>query len=159
MIKMKGLGRGLDALLSGNDKKSADEQRQLPVERLKPGKYQPRTQMDADSLAAAVAAVGSVLLLLNWPAQNVAAFIGIIVLFMGAFVAMAGVMAALKHHRIGLVVQCLLLMMWSVLLPLVLQNTFWKSGCNPHRRAGFCHAFYGRDGPRRKVGRAALPAF
>ena len=70
--------------------------------------------------AAAVAAVGSVLLLLNWPAQNVAAFIGIIVLFMAAFVAMAGVMAALKHHRIGLVVQCLLLMMWSVLLPLVL---------------------------------------
>lgn len=49
-----------------------------------------------------------------------AAFIGIIVLFMAAFVAMAGVMAALKRQRIGLVVPCLLLMMWSVLLPLVL---------------------------------------
>lgn len=70
--------------------------------------------------AASVAAVGSLLLLLNWPAQNVAAFIGIIVLFMAAFVAMAGVMAALKRQRIGLVVPCLLLMMWSVLLPLVL---------------------------------------
>lgn len=57
MIKMKGLGRGLDALLSGNDKKSADEQRQLPVERLKPGKYQPRTQMDADSLAELAASI------------------------------------------------------------------------------------------------------
>ena len=72
------------------------------------------------NVAAAVAAVGRLLLLLNWPAQNVAAFIGIIVLFTAAFAAMAGVMAALKHQRIGLVVQCLLLMMWSVLLPLVL---------------------------------------
>ena len=70
--------------------------------------------------AAAVAAVGSVLLLLILPSYYVVSFIGIIVLCMGAFVAMAGVMAALKHHRIGLVVQCLLLMMWSVLLPLVL---------------------------------------
>ena len=47
MIKMKGLGRGLDALLSGNDKAQGDEQRNLPVDRLKPGKYQPRTHMDA----------------------------------------------------------------------------------------------------------------
>jgi ParB family chromosome partitioning protein len=46
MIKMKGLGRGLDALLSGSDKPHGDEQRSLPVERLRPGKYQPRTQMD-----------------------------------------------------------------------------------------------------------------
>ena len=41
MIKMKGLGRGLDALLSGSDKPHGDDQRNLPVERLKPGKYQP----------------------------------------------------------------------------------------------------------------------
>ena len=51
MIKMKGLGRGLDALLSGSDKPQGDEQRNLPVERLRPGKYQPRTHMDQDSLA------------------------------------------------------------------------------------------------------------
>jgi ParB family transcriptional regulator, chromosome partitioning protein len=50
MIKMKGLGRGLDALLSGSDKPQGDEQRNLPVDRLKPGKYQPRTHMDQESL-------------------------------------------------------------------------------------------------------------
>lgn len=61
MIKMKGLGRGLDALLSGTDRPSEDEQRKLPVERLKPGKYQPRTQMDEaslDELAASIKAQG-----------------------------------------------------------------------------------------------------
>ena len=51
MIKMKGLGRGLDALLSGSDTKPEDELRNLPVDRMKPGKYQPRTHMDQDSLA------------------------------------------------------------------------------------------------------------
>jgi len=51
MIKMKGLGRGLDALLAGSDAKPEDELRNLPVDRLKPGKYQPRTQMDPASLA------------------------------------------------------------------------------------------------------------
>jgi ParB family chromosome partitioning protein len=51
MIKMKGLGRGLDALLSGSDRPHGDEQRSLPVERLRPGKYQPRTRMDETSLA------------------------------------------------------------------------------------------------------------
>lgn len=51
MIKMKGLGRGLDALLAGSDAKPEDELRNLPVDRLKPGKYQPRTQMDPESLA------------------------------------------------------------------------------------------------------------
>jgi ParB family transcriptional regulator, chromosome partitioning protein len=57
MIKMKGLGRGLDALLSGNDKPQGDEQRNLPVERLRPGKYQPRTHMDQDSLAELAASI------------------------------------------------------------------------------------------------------
>jgi ParB family chromosome partitioning protein len=57
MIKMKGLGRGLDALLSGSDKPQGDEQRNLPVERLKPGKYQPRTHMDKDSLAELAASI------------------------------------------------------------------------------------------------------
>jgi len=57
MIKMKGLGRGLDALLSGSDKPQGDEQRQLPVERLRPGKYQPRTHMDQESLAELAASI------------------------------------------------------------------------------------------------------
>ena len=57
MIKMKGLGRGLDALLSGSDKPHGDEQRSLPVERLRPGKYQPRTRMDEDSLAELAASI------------------------------------------------------------------------------------------------------
>jgi len=57
MIKMKGLGRGLDALLAGTDEKRADEQRSLPIERLKPGKYQPRTRMDQESLAELAASI------------------------------------------------------------------------------------------------------
>lgn len=56
MSKMKGLGRGLDALLSG-EKAKADEQRNLRVERLQPGKYQPRTQMDDVSLAELAASI------------------------------------------------------------------------------------------------------
>lgn len=59
MIKMKGLGRGLDALLSGSDKPQGDEQRNLPVERLRPGKYQPRTHMDQESLAELAASIKS----------------------------------------------------------------------------------------------------
>jgi ParB family chromosome partitioning protein len=57
MIKMKGLGRGLDALLSGNDKPHRADQRNLPVERLRPGKYQPRTHMDEESLAELAASI------------------------------------------------------------------------------------------------------
>ncbi len=57
MIKMKGLGRGLDALLASGDEKRNDEQRNLPIERLKPGKYQPRTQMDPESLAELTASI------------------------------------------------------------------------------------------------------
>jgi ParB family chromosome partitioning protein len=57
MIKMKGLGRGLDALLSGSDKPHGDDQRNLPVERLRPGKYQPRTHMDEASLTELAASI------------------------------------------------------------------------------------------------------
>ncbi|WP_153147085.1 ParB/RepB/Spo0J family partition protein [Dechloromonas sp. H13] len=57
MIKMKGLGRGLDALLAGSDKPQGDEQRNLPVDRLKPGKYQPRTHMDETSLGELAASI------------------------------------------------------------------------------------------------------
>lgn len=58
----RGLGRGLDALLSGNsDVKSDDTLRELKVEQLKPGKYQPRSHMDEaalNELAASIKAQG-----------------------------------------------------------------------------------------------------
>ena len=57
MIKMKGLGRGLDALLTGSDARAEDELRKLPIDRLRPGKYQPRTHMDQDSLAELAASI------------------------------------------------------------------------------------------------------
>ncbi len=51
MIRPKGLGRGLDALLSGSDESGARESLQmLAIDRLRPGKYQPRTRMDEASL-------------------------------------------------------------------------------------------------------------
>ena len=53
MVKLKGLGRGLDALLA-NDVEVANAQSDslatLAVDRLQPGKYQPRTHMDQASL-------------------------------------------------------------------------------------------------------------
>ena len=60
-MKMKGLGRGLDALLAGNENAAREQQRSLPVGSLQPGKYQPRTQMDPaslDELAASIRAQG-----------------------------------------------------------------------------------------------------
>ena len=52
MAKLKGLGRGLDALLSNENERSASESlRTLALERIRPGKYQPRTRMDESSLA------------------------------------------------------------------------------------------------------------
>ena len=56
-MKLKGLGRGLDALLSGDNGNYQDEQRSLPVERLRPGKYQPRSRMDETSLAELAASI------------------------------------------------------------------------------------------------------
>jgi ParB family chromosome partitioning protein len=52
-MKLKGLGRGLDALLSGNDDSvnTKESLRNLKISVLQPGKYQPRTRMDKDSLA------------------------------------------------------------------------------------------------------------
>lgn len=46
----KGLGRGLDALLSGGKSEKDEVMRDLNVTLLKPGKYQPRTHMDETSL-------------------------------------------------------------------------------------------------------------
>jgi ParB family transcriptional regulator, chromosome partitioning protein len=53
MIRPKGLGRGLDALLAGTDESApqGDSLQTLSIDRLRPGKYQPRTKMDAASLA------------------------------------------------------------------------------------------------------------
>jgi ParB family chromosome partitioning protein len=51
MVKIKGLGRGLDALLSGNEEaKAGDVLMTLAVDALKPGKYQPRTRMNSTAL-------------------------------------------------------------------------------------------------------------
>ncbi len=56
-MKSKGLGRGLDALLLASTPPESDVQRQLPLARLQPGKYQPRTQMDAASLEELAASI------------------------------------------------------------------------------------------------------
>src|SRR5687768_12522989 len=51
MMKSKGLGRGLDALLGGDTKSSsADTLIELDVAKLQPGKYQPRTHIDDGAL-------------------------------------------------------------------------------------------------------------
>jgi len=52
MAKLKGLGRGLDALLGGEDSAAPPQGdlRMMKVAHLAPGKYQPRTQMDSESL-------------------------------------------------------------------------------------------------------------
>ncbi len=55
--KPKGLGRGLDALLAGNDSVSPARQDTLAVGQLQPGKYQPRTRMDPGSLEELAASI------------------------------------------------------------------------------------------------------
>jgi ParB family chromosome partitioning protein len=54
-VKKRGLGRGLDALLSGSALPETKEAagadlRELPVDLLQPGKYQPRSNMHPESL-------------------------------------------------------------------------------------------------------------
>jgi ParB family chromosome partitioning protein len=58
MVKVKGLGRGLDALLGGDedgDKRDAagrqDGLKEIAIDALQPGKYQPRTHMEQEALA------------------------------------------------------------------------------------------------------------
>jgi len=63
MAKLKGLGRGLDALLAGDmgTVGEADSLMMLKVEQLRPGKYQPRSYMDdaaLQTLAASIQAQG-----------------------------------------------------------------------------------------------------
>ncbi|MEE8379734.1 MAG: ParB/RepB/Spo0J family partition protein [Gammaproteobacteria bacterium] len=54
-VKKRGLGRGLEALLSGSavavaEEPSGADMREIPVDLLQPGKYQPRTDMHPESL-------------------------------------------------------------------------------------------------------------
>ncbi|MGL6047122.1 MAG: ParB/RepB/Spo0J family partition protein [Vogesella sp.] len=58
MAKLKGLGRGLDALLSTVE---SDNERltTLPVSSIRPGKYQPRSHMDETALAELAASIRS----------------------------------------------------------------------------------------------------
>ena len=72
----KGLGRGLDALLGDSaavvDAPAAAPQT-LPLEQLRPGRYQPRTRMDPDSLselADSIRAQGVIQPILVRPAGN-----------------------------------------------------------------------------------------
>ncbi len=61
MNKPKGLGRGLDALLGSDDSARKDATATLPVDAIRPGKYQPRTHMDEkalNELAASIRAQG-----------------------------------------------------------------------------------------------------
>jgi ParB family transcriptional regulator, chromosome partitioning protein len=57
-VKPKGLGRGLDALLGGDDV-PREALLTLPVARIRPGKYQPRTRMDQQALAELAASIRS----------------------------------------------------------------------------------------------------
>ncbi len=61
MAKMKGLGRGLDALLGGGDEpavpQASDRQSELRIEQLQPGKYQPRSFMDDAALKELAASI------------------------------------------------------------------------------------------------------
>src|SRR5262245_44799460 len=54
MIRPKGLGRGLDEMLAGTDDDapaSGEALQTIAIDRIRPGKYQPRTKMDPASLA------------------------------------------------------------------------------------------------------------
>jgi ParB family chromosome partitioning protein len=61
MIKPKGLGRGLDALLGADEeaRPRGEALLTLPVGRIRPGKYQPRTKMDQQALAELAASIRS----------------------------------------------------------------------------------------------------
>jgi len=61
MIKPKGLGRGLEALLGADEetRSRGEALLTLPVGRIRPGKYQPRTKMDQQALAELAASIRS----------------------------------------------------------------------------------------------------
>lgn len=53
MVRAKGLGRGLDALLGADAeaRPAGETLSSLPIDALQPGRYQPRTRMDPEALA------------------------------------------------------------------------------------------------------------
>jgi ParB family chromosome partitioning protein len=56
--KKRGLGRGLAALLGDSDGlESAQSVRELPIEQIRPGRYQPRTRIDPEKLAELTASI------------------------------------------------------------------------------------------------------
>ena len=57
MSKPKGLGRGLDALLGGEENARKDAMATLPAGSIRPGKFQPRTRMDQQALAELAASI------------------------------------------------------------------------------------------------------
>lgn len=59
--KLKGLGRGLDALLGGDSEPAptTNNPSALPVAQIQAGKYQPRTRMDEGALAELAASIKS----------------------------------------------------------------------------------------------------
>lgn len=57
--KLKGLGRGLDALLAADKAADAGSQQSVAVTHIQPGKYQPRTRMDPGSLEELAASIKS----------------------------------------------------------------------------------------------------
>jgi ParB family chromosome partitioning protein len=59
MIKPKGLGRGLDALLGDDATAPRETLTELPLNRIRPGKYQPRTKMDQEALAELASSIKS----------------------------------------------------------------------------------------------------
>jgi ParB family chromosome partitioning protein len=58
-VKPKGLGRGLDALLGGRESPPRDGEslRNLSIDELTPGKYQPRSHMEQEPLAELAASI------------------------------------------------------------------------------------------------------
>ena len=60
IARVRGLGRGLEALLGGDDTAAPgtpDQQAELNVDLLQPGKYQPRTHMDETALKELAASI------------------------------------------------------------------------------------------------------
>ena len=58
MAKLKGLGRGLDALLSGSTEMPSRESLQtIALDHIRPGKFQPRSRMDEASLSELAASI------------------------------------------------------------------------------------------------------
>ena len=56
-MKAKGLGRGLDALLGAASAPPRESLLTLPLARIRPGRYQPRTRMDQQALAELAASI------------------------------------------------------------------------------------------------------